>query len=674
MHQMRRNSRIFPYALSSLHHRTDIDGLRCLAIVPVVLYHAHVPAFASGFVGVDVFLVISGFLISGIIDRQVRAGAFDLKAFWVRRLRRLLPALLTLVVVVQLLSTFIINGRELKLSGVAGASAIAGLSNIYFWWSTNYFGPGQSYNPFLMTWSLGLEMQFYLIFPLIMMGIGKRPPTVGMATLGLLTAASLLICLILDRYANGFAFYMLPARFWELSAGAMLALCHLYHSPPGKPTATTQALAVGGLAMVLYAATMLDQSHYPGVATLLPVAGTLALLHSRHSWINRRLLCWRPLVIVGLISYSLYLWHMPLLELTELVTLGQPAPSVQATVILLSLVLAYLSWRFIEIRFRTRYADGPDSRVLPYAAATASVGAILLTTILISDAPQRLPLAARMAERQFNKDKADTCLAAYGSATPVAGPCLAPTPRGSYGVALLGDSHAAALGAGVAEKLRASGRHLIQIEKSACQPILGLDQPRPGRSTHAAECLLFNEAAFRRVARDPTISTVLLSAFWSASTVRPVRVEGPAQESSVLPPAGAAAFGRALADTIRRYRVAGKRVVIIGDVPLFRFNPAHAAMGDVIPARRMLRGLLGAPEDIRDGYGPRRWLRSSATADRAVAQAIMAVPGTRYVSLRSALCDRRGCRYASHDQLPYYTDYHHLSRAGADAALAETTF
>lgn len=674
MHRLRQDLRDSPSRFRSLPYRRDIDGLRCLAILPVVLYHAGVPFFASGFIGVDIFLVISGFLIGGIIDRQIRIGIFDLRTFWERRLRRLLPAVLVLIVVIQILSLFIISGRELRLSSVAAGSAILGISNIYFWWSTNYFAPALSYSPFLMTWSLGLEAQFYLIFPFVMMVASRRTPAQSIMILAGMTAISLLICLFLGRYADAFAFYMLPARFWELAIGATLALVHRHYRQPEK-SAAIDILAVAGLALLLIASTALDQAYYPGPATLLPVIGTLALLHSQQSWINQRLFQWRPIVALGLISYSWYLWHMPLLELTELVTLGHPKPLAQAFVVLASLVLAYISWRFVEVRFRRPAPGRAEAGIMRHGAAAAIVGSMLVITILAHGFPQRLPTAARTAEMEIAEGRNNGCLAAYGATDAVQDSrCLDPAPRAASGVALLGDSHAAALGSTIAQKLRSSGRYLVQIEKAACQPVFNVDQPRPNRPSHAGECHAFNNAAFQRIARDTRIKTVILSGFWSAASASPTRTNTPAREAWNKPSTGSRDLQRALTQTIGRWRAAGKRVIVVGDVPLFRFNPAHAAMGDVIPARRVLREILGMPMNIAGGYGPSQWLRSSVMADAALAHSVMAIPNTAYISLQSALCDHRGCRYAGRDGVPYFTDYHHMSHAGADAGLAGSKF
>jgi peptidoglycan/LPS O-acetylase OafA/YrhL len=650
-------------------YRRDIDGLRAIAVTSVVFYHAGLWPLSSGYVGVDIFFVISGFLIGGILNREIRSGSFSFARFYARRARRILPALLTVTILVCAASLFLMGSRELRQTGLSAATALVGISNVYFWWSTNYFAPAAHLNPFLMTWSLGVEEQFYIVFPFVLMALSRLSQKASAIVIALLSILSFIICVAVTAYNPTAAFYLIPMRAWELGVGALLALLwpRITHL---TSVAAHNMIGIAGLAATIIACLVFDDATpFPGVAAALPVAGTVALLIAERGWVNRVLLSSRPMVGIGLLSYSWYLWHAPVMALLRLVTFGNATVAMLCAMAFMSLAFAYLSWRFVERPFRHAGAqDGPTLR--RYGVAMALCLALPVAFALGRGLPQRLGTHGMAVERTLSQGRGNPCLVSYGVTEPSPVPgCSPPVAPGRRGAILLGDSHAGALGQALGALAAAQGVGFHQYEKSSCAPLLGATRAMPKYPEHGAQCAAFNETMFRRIGADKTIDTVILAGFWSAS------FQGEANDGTLIgttPGMGgsqAEILRTALVRTIDRYRAAGKRVVLLGDVPLMRFDPGKEAIGDILPVRDRLRHWLGVPADVRDGYAGRRWLRPTTQADTIVAQVATETPGVTYFAPADRLCDATRCIYGA--DIPNYIDFQHLSKPGAAYALAD---
>ncbi len=337
-----------------MHYRSEIDGLRALAVLPVILYHAGLPGFPAGFVGVDVFFVISGYLISSILLNELQAGTFTLSGFYERRARRILPALFLVLATCLPLAWWLLLPHELEGFARSLIAVILFLSNLLFWQESDYFAAEAELIPLLHTWSLAVEEQFYLLFPLLLL-LGWRLGKTRLTVLIVLVATlSLAFSEWLWRVDAGANFYGLPSRAWELMLGALAAL-YLHQRPqPGGWLA--QGLALLGLALVLGSAMLLDNSlPFPSLYALLPTVGaTLIILFATPNNGAGKLLSLPPLVGVGLISYSAYLWHQPLLVFARIQPYREPDAWLLGTTAALSLLLAWLSWRFVERPFRVR--------------------------------------------------------------------------------------------------------------------------------------------------------------------------------------------------------------------------------------------------------------------------------------------------------------------------------
>ena len=329
-------------------YRPDIDGLRAIAVLAVLLFHAQEVWLPGGYLGVDVFFVISGYLITGIALRERLQGVFHWRLFYERRARRLIPALLAMLTATSLAACLWMQPQERAAYGRSLMATLGWVSNLYFWRTSAYFGEAASNATLLHTWSLAVEEQFYLLFPLLLAFITLR------RVMGLLALTLALGLWSAATHPNA-AFYLLPFRSWELLAGATLAALHL--EAPAAADGWDRWLGVPALAGLLLAL-MLGRAgsdgELPLAANLAAVLCSAALIHAgRHGQgLQHRMLSVRPLVFVGLMSYSLYLWHQPVLSMLRL-QLGAELPATPAALALLaSLGLAGLSWRFVEQPWR----------------------------------------------------------------------------------------------------------------------------------------------------------------------------------------------------------------------------------------------------------------------------------------------------------------------------------
>lgn len=336
----------------ALAYRREIDGLRTLAVLPVILFHAGFSIFSGGYVGVDVFFVISGFLITTIIVKERSDDRFSILRFYERRARRILPALFVVIAVCLPLAIITMLPSQLRDFGRSIVAVSLFASNVLFWREGGYFSAASEEKPLLHTWSLAVEEQYYLFVPLVIMALWR----LGRLRLGIALALAAAVSLGLAEWgwrnqptAN---FFLLPTRAWELLSGSLLALWLGHRAQPsGLPA---QAGGLVGLAMIAGPVFLFSGgTPFPGLWTVLPVAGTVLIIlcASPSTWVGR-LLGWKPLVGIGLISYSAYLWHQPLFAFARIQSLDEPPQWLMAALAGLALLLAWGTWRFVERPFR----------------------------------------------------------------------------------------------------------------------------------------------------------------------------------------------------------------------------------------------------------------------------------------------------------------------------------
>ncbi len=337
-----------------MNYRKEIDGLRALAVIPVILFHAGFPWFSGGFVGVDIFFVISGYLITSIIVREKQAGHFSIANFYERRARRILPALFFVLLVSLLPAWFLLLPHELIAFGKSIISVSSFSSNFLFWHESGYFAEDAEWIPLLHTWTLAVEEQFYLFFPLVILAFWRFRMRSLLIVISLIAIISFTATEWGWRNFPEANFYLIPTRTWELMVGALLAF-YLYFKPmpQGK---FSQAVSLFGLALIFYAIIFFNKDlPYPSVYTLFPVMGTALIILFTHAdtWAYQ-FLSLRIMVFIGLISYSAYLWHWILFVFARLYTGDELNSSLAGLLSIIALLLAYFSWRFIERPFRNK--------------------------------------------------------------------------------------------------------------------------------------------------------------------------------------------------------------------------------------------------------------------------------------------------------------------------------
>ena len=495
-----------------MNYRSEIDGLRAVAVLPVVLFHAGFSVFSGGYVGVDVFFVISGYLITTIIVAELNEGQFSLLKFYERRARRILPALFFVLLVTFPFAWTWLQAGLFRDYSQSLWSVSAFISNVIFWMQSNYFGPGAETKPLLHTWSLAVEEQYYVLFPLAMIALWALLKLRVLWVLVLGTVASFLVCLWGAQNSPTANFYLAPFRAWELLVGSLCAVWMFR-----KPQGSNEALGLLGLALILYAIFAFDgETPFPSAYTLAPVLGTaLIILFGQRATLVGRLLSLRGFVGIGLVSYSMYLWHQPLFVFARIRNVFEPPVWVMMSLALASLILAYISWRFVELPFRKggRWGQSRQSTIFALSLVGllgfAGLGAYgQLTDGRITgfgwnfDAEQRTTMANIVEMRQTHRTKGNsqfddgacTFDTRYlqGEFVERIANCYA---RHGSGVMVLGDSHAidlyGALSANAGEV-----KFLVGIVSGGCRP----HSPRPGCPYEAvSQYLQENPDHFERV-------------------------------------------------------------------------------------------------------------------------------------------------------------------------------
>ena len=388
-------------------YRPEIDGLRAVAVVPVILLHAGCSLFSGGFIGVDVFLVISGYLITSIILRELEAGTFRFASFYERRARRILPALFFIMFCSIPFAWILMMPVELKGYAVSVTSVVAFASNIIFWRQHGYFDTSAELTPLLHTWSLAVEEQFYIIFPIALLLIWRFGRKASVLSIAAVAIASLLLCEYASQHHPSFNFYWGITRAWELMAGSLCAFVTL------RPhQIRDNFLSMLGIVLILYSIFRFDNSvRFPSVYALLPVIGAcLIVLFAHRDTVAAWILSMKPLVAVGLISYSAYLWHQPLFAFARIRSIVAPSMWLMAGLALLTLPLAWLTWRYVETPCRTDPMHSGITR-LRLAHVSGITACVLIAFgvagFVTSGFPNRFHASSLASSKSFDLAKRD---------------------------------------------------------------------------------------------------------------------------------------------------------------------------------------------------------------------------------------------------------------------------
>ena len=622
-----------------LTYRPDIDGLRAIAVLLVIAFHAFPKAVPGGFVGVDVFFVISGFLISSLIAQELEAGRFSLLAFYGRRARQIFPALFVVLLACLAAGWVLLLPLDYRALGADAAWSAAFVANFALFFQAGYFDAASEMKPLLHLWSLGIEEQFYILWPLLLMLAAPRR-WMWQAALAVLVA-SFACNVVLSATDPTAAFYLPVSRVWELAAGAALALLpHRAHSGGVR-----NAAAWSGLALLAGAVVLINRdSAFPGWWALLPVAATALLIFAGPmANLNRMLLSHRTLVAVGLISYPLYLWHWPMLVFARIARFdAEPTIIMKLMLIGASFALAHVTCRWIERPFRF----GSPSPKKSLGAAAGLVSAVGISLLIWTHAgfPGRF-----VNLQKISKDYRAEAIKAYRSGTcfltdtqselAFTGDCVSTSNDGQL-VLLWGDSYAAHLYPGLAELQRERKFSLAQYTASGCPPILKfVSAQRP--NCDAISTFIMAQVDTLKP------STVVLAGNWSVYDGR--NGWGTIERSAVQ-------------KTIARLATAGvKRIVVVGQFPMWSLQPLR------ILVRNHQLTMLSSADDPLPEYDS-DYLEAKALAVEPKLRSYWSAPITTFISPSATLCRGLACRYVTPDARlePLTWDFGHLTVTGSN--------
>ncbi|HUK05798.1 MAG TPA: acyltransferase family protein, partial [Burkholderiales bacterium] len=552
--------------LNAPRYRPDVDGLRAIAVLAVVGYHAFPDLVPGGFVGVDVFFVVSGYLITGLILGSLERGRFSFAEFYARRVKRIFPALIAVLLSCGALGWFVLLPDEYRQLGKHVAAGAGFVSNFMLWREADYFDVLSDLKPLLHLWSLGIEEQFYIAWPILLYAFWRRQTALLALTL-ILSAGSLALNVATVRTDAVAAFYSPLARGFELLAGSLLAM------KPARapiPDGLRASASVVGLLLIAAALLLVDRNRlFPGAWALLPVAGTcLILAAGEEAWLNRHLLARSALVRVGLISYPLYLWHWPLLSFARIFERDEPSPALRGALVAASVALAWMTFAAIEAPIR--FGRPARAKVAALCALMLFAGLGGLAVFRLQGLPSRsVGASARniMAQAEWPYWEDEACVRKYAMT-----PCQASGARPT--VMVLGDSHANHLYPGLA--LTAPALDVLQA--GTCPPLEGVAlHVLKNQDKHPCATTDYLELNKRVLRQHPEIRTVLLVALWRNAITGEL---ANARERSIwggvrLVPADPREAGmsnaelvlRGLERTIASLRALGVRVVLLRDTP-----------------------------------------------------------------------------------------------------------
>jgi len=546
-----------------MKYQAHIDGLRAIAVMAVIIYHADARLLPGGYLGVDIFFVISG-LITWLIISDQRDGDFSLLRFYERRIRRILPALFVVIVAtIPLAAALLLPSQQISYARSILATLLFS-SNILFWQETGYFAAEAELKPLLHTWSLAVEEQFYLFYPLLLILLARARPQSRVAVISLAFAASLGLAALLSQMAPAANFYLFPTRAWELLAGGLLALAMFER----RPLRHMGWLSIVGLILVAGSLVLFDsRTPMPSTWGLIPVGGTLLLIaFGGNGSFAGFLLAWRPVVMIGLISYSAYLWHWPILVFARLRFGDAMPPSTLAGLLVLCLALAWLTWRLVEMPTRRHGAAAVVSARRLFTVLTTTVAAVVLITLVPglrvvgkdsavttnsdSDTPESIE-----ARLLTNYGLSEDC---EGEFTLVAACRTSETPE----VLLWGDSFAMHLAPGIAAGVGARG--MVQHTKSVCVPIVDISVVTPEYPASWADgCIAFNDQVLEWLSAQNAIKYVVISSPFGI-VFNDVYQRGGAVATAPRPDIVRAK----LIETAARIRAMGKTLIIVTPPPV----------------------------------------------------------------------------------------------------------
>lgn len=635
--------------MSKIKYRLDIDGLRAVAVMAVVVHHLSAQFLPGGYVGVDVFFVISGYLITGIISREMQEGSFTFARFYERRVRRIFPALFSVLAVTLVAGYLLLLPSDFAASLRATAGTLLFSSNIVFWreMMAGYFAATDSMlNPLLHTWSLAVEEQFYVGFPFLLLICFRYFPRYLVPALLATAITSLAASAWFLETKSVAVFFLSPFRAWELMAGSLLAVGAV---PPINSRPLREILSFLGLVGIGFACVVYDgKTRFPGLTALVPVLASVALIHvgGCGGSLVTRFLAWRPMVFIGLISYSLYLWHWPLIVFWRYSTGMEPLEPYIPALFVFSLILAALSYRFIERPFRR---PGGFSRRAVFLRGA------LVSMVLLAGAGlgiMRDGFSTRFSPEVNQLDAARAPIVPHVNCSDrFKEPWCTLGENKPPEILLWGDSHSLAWAPALERSLSKAKLSAAFVTSGACPPLFGIN------NISNKGCADLTENVKRYLRENSRVNKVILSAYWGTyfKNGSPVTFDSGGVKHRDIE-----AAQMALAATLEWLHDNGNQVVLLGPVPSYDKSVPLALALEVATNRKLLVSSAGYQHkkhepffDVVTNFKTKPWFSFMDPIEWMCSDECIAIDGA----------------------VRLYRDAHHLSVAGAlmfEEKLAES--
>ncbi len=639
-------------------YRPDIDGLRAIAVLAVLFFHTEVPGFGGGFVGVDVFFVISGYLITLTIKKDIDQGNFSIARFYEKRIRRIFPALFPVMMTAFIVSFFLFDADALKHFGRSILATILFYSNILFRDESGYFAAPALKKPLLHTWSLSVEEQFYIIYPAALLLISRLFKGRYIAILVIFIISSLSLCIYNTYHDQSSAFYLVDTRAWEFLCGSIIALGII--RPPSSGT-INNLLSVTGAGLLLYSISYYAETTlFPGYSAIAPVMGASMIIYcgsNGYSPIINKFLKWNPLGFIGLISYSLYLWHWPFVSITKYMILRPLNIYDRISIIAVSFIVSILSWKFIEQPFRGKAPLLPNRKRL-FATAGIIMSVFAMIGIMTANkAVSHLQGLVYGSNNAYNLkiEKATSGLedeSEYQEIIKDANKIIPPIigkEHASPSFILWGDSHAYALKESVSEASKIYNLSGYLANYTLCPPVLGIDMT----STPINEAFV-NQKTILFIKRNPGIKTVIIAGRWSiycvgSGVIRDAEANNMNKTDSEILRIG-------LFRTVHALLEMGRNVVIVRDVPEVGYDVnRYFWLSKRFPSLNDYNQMRPTVLDYN---------KRNAEANKIIEQ-IALLPNVSVVYPENLLFDKTGRVIMDANNQLLYRDDNHLSKDGS---------
>ncbi len=638
-------------------YRPEVDGLRAISVLAVILYHAGFTTPSGGFIGVDIFFVISGYLITSIILNDLRDGTFSFLSFYERRARRILPALfLVLLVCLPFAWHWFLPGdmEEFTRSVIAVATFS---SNVLFWRESGYFDTAAELKPLLHTWSLAVEEQYYILFPILMVFLFRYSRKLIGAALVILMLASLAASQWGAYNEPTATFYLLPTRGWELLVGSLAAL-HLQYNRQSDRVLLSRSMELIGLAGIFLSIFLFTKNTpHPSIYTLVPtISVALIILFSRPGSLVHGILGSRILSGIGLISYSLYLWHFPVFAFYRYRFSENPTDGPWLLMIALIFALSYASWRYVETPFRNRTVISGrrifvSSGLASLMFLTFGIGGQVTQGYVSRSQMDGLEIAIPTVEDVYCHNSGNRSISQIRSDD------ICTVGDGPVRTAVIGDSHAGALFDALDDLGKRHEEGYWTFSDAFCPPVIGFVL-----NEYGSKCAAKRDASFEKIVRNDSIKSVILVANWGLYTqgyrddLMPsgATLDGTRYDDNLHNPA---LFSTAMSRTVDYLVEHGKEVFILGPAPEF----------SVDVYQYILKSRLF--DDDIDAQSITTPVENYEARNSEVFEAFSDIENVRVMPIDGLFCDLASCQALSDCGEPLFSDTNHVNRLGADIVV-----